>query len=67
MMTLVVQTFRSQIRQPAPCTDQDEHRAYVVINLNVSMRLKADAKIFNTEQWGNIKVWLTSVLTAQPL
>ena len=40
-------------------------KAYMVNNLNVSVRLKADAKIFNAEQWCHIKIWLTSVCSGQ--
>ena len=40
-------------------------KAYMVNNLNVSVRLKADAKIFNAQQWSNIKVWLTSISSGQ--
>ena len=36
-------------------------KAYVVNNLNVSVRLKADAKVLNAEQWLYIKVWLTPI------
>ena len=36
-------------------------KAYMVNNLNVSVRLKADAKIFDAEQWLYIKIWLTPI------
>ena len=40
-------------------------KAYVVNNLNVSVRLKADAKIFNAEQWLYIKVRLAPICSGQ--